>query len=345
MPPICQNKARMWSYLVRRLFFVIFVAWGVTFATFFIAQVVPADPALAALGDNAREEQVQEFRHRYGLDKPKPVQYAIYMNRLLRGDLGQSLRTSRPVADDLKEFFPATIELSLAALLVSLLFGIPAGVLAALRQNRAPDLVVRLLALLGGATPVFFLAILLLELLHGKLGLLPGPGRLDPYLLTPPRVTGVMTLDTLIARDGKAFVDSLRHLLLPAFVLGAASLALLARMTRGAMLEVLSQDYVRTARSKGLSERGVVLRHAAKNAALPVLTVIGSLLGSLLSGAVLTETIFSWPGIGRYVTVSAASLDFPAVMGVTLLAGLVYALINLAVDLLYAAIDPRIRYG
>ncbi|WP_041433800.1 ABC transporter permease [Thermus sp. CCB_US3_UF1] len=335
----------MGAYLLRRLFMVLFVGLGVTFVTFFIAQVIPIDPAVAALGENAREEQIQEFRQRYGLDKPLLVQYGIYLQRLLSLDLGRSLRTGRPVAEDLKEFFPATLELSLAAFLVAVLLGLPAGIWAALRQNRPPDLLVRLFALLLGSTPVFFLAIFLLDLLHRQMGLLPGPGRLDPYLIPPPRITGMVTLDAFLVRDWVAFRDALLHLLLPAFVLGSASAALLARMTRAAMLEVLSQDYVRTAWAKGLSERRVVLGHALKNAALPILTLLGGLMGGLLSGAVLTETIFSWPGLGRYVTQSATSLDFPAVMGVTLLVGLVYSLLNLVVDLLYALLDPRIRYA
>lgn len=324
---------------------VVFVGVGITFITFLIAQVIPIDPAAAALGENAREEQIREFRERYGLDKPLLVQYGIYLQRLLQLDLGRSLRTGRPVAEDLREFFPATLELALAAFWVAILLGIPAGVWAALRQNRVPDLLVRLMALLLGSTPVFFLAILLLDLLHRRLGVLPGPGRLDPYLIPPPPVTGMVTVDALLVRDFAAFQDALAHLFLPAFVLGSASAALLARMVRAAMLEVLSQDYVRTAWAKGLSERQVVLRHALKNAALPVLTLLGGLMGGLLSGAVLTETIFSWPGLGRYVTQSATSLDFPAVMGVTLLVGVIYSLLNLVVDLLYALLDPRIRYA
>ncbi|WP_297558074.1 ABC transporter permease [Meiothermus sp.] len=335
----------MFPYLLRRLFFVIFVVWGVTFATFFIANVVPIDPAIAALGDNAREEQIKEFRERYGLDKPIWQQYLIYMGRLLSGDLGNSLRTQRAVAEDLKEFFPATLELSVAAFLVTLLLGVPAGILAALRQNKATDVTVRILALIGGATPVFFLAVLLQYVFARQFDLLPVQGRLDGFTFPPPRVTGMVGIDALLARDWGAFLDSLRHLVLPAFVLGLFSAAILARMTRATMLEVLSQDYIRTARAKGVPGRAVVFRHALKNASLPVLTLLGGLLGGLLSGAVLTETIFSWPGIGRYVTQSATSLDFPAVMGVTLLVGLVYALINLIVDLLYAFLDPRIRYA
>jgi peptide/nickel transport system permease protein len=335
----------MASYLLKRLAYVLLVGLGITFVTFFVSQVIPIDPAVAALGENAREEQIREFRERYGLDRPLLVQYGLYLKRLFQLDLGRSLRTGRPVAEDLREFFPATLELALSAFLVAVFLGLPAGVWAALRQNRPPDLLVRLFALLLGSTPVFFLAILLLDLLHRRLGLLPGPGRLDPFLLPPPRVTGMVSLDALLAGEWAAFRDALAHLVLPAFVLGSASAALLARMVRAAMLEVLSQDYVRTAWAKGLSEGQVVFRHALKNAALPVLTLLGGLLGGLLSGAVLTETIFSWPGLGRYVTQSATSLDFPAVMGVTLLVGVVYSLLNLLVDLLYALLDPRIRYA
>ena len=335
----------MLNYLIRRLFFVIFVVWGVTVATFFISQVVPGDPALAALGDHVSDEQIAQWRKDRGLDRPVIVQYGIYLGNLLRGDLGTSLKTGRSIVADLQEFFPGTLELSLAALLLSALFGIPAGVIAALRQDRWPDVLVRVLALLGGAVPIYWLAILLLEFLHNQWRILPGPGRLDSFLLLPPRVTGFVSVDALLIRDWEAWWDSLRRLILPAFVLGAFSSALLARMTRAAMLETLSQDYVRTARAKGVSGWSVIAKHAARNAALPVLTVLGGVLGGLLSGAVLTETIFAWPGIGRYATDSAVSLDFPAVMGVTLVAGLAYALINLVVDLLYAVLDPRITYA
>ncbi len=335
----------MLNYTIRRLFFVLFVVWGVSLATFFISQVVPGDPALAALGDKATDEMIANFRVKNGLDQPVYVQYFTYIGRLLQGDLGTSLRTGRPILDDLRDFFPGTLELSATALLIAALLGIPAGILAALNQNKAPDVIVRLLALLGGATPIYWLAILLLEFLHNKLRLLPGPGRLDAYLIAPPRVTGFVGLDALFAGDWQVLGDSLMHIILPAFVLGAFSSALLARMTRAAMLETLSQDFIRTARSKGVAETRVVIKHALRNAFLPVLTVLGGVLGGLLSGAVLTETIFSWPGIGRYTTDAAISLDFPAVMGVTLLAGMAYSLINLFTDLLYALFDPRITYA
>jgi peptide/nickel transport system permease protein len=335
----------MLNYTIRRLFFVLFVVWGVSVATFFLSQVVPGDPALVALGDKATDEMIVNFRVKNGLDKPVVVQYFSYIGRLLQGDLGTSLRTGRPIIDDLRDFFPGTLELSITALLIAALIGIPAGILAALNQNKPPDFIIRFLALLGGATPIYWLAILLLEFLHNKLRILPGPGRLDAYLLAPTRVTGFVGIDSLLARDWQVFGDSLAHLILPAFVLGAFSSALLARMTRASMLETLSQDFIRTARSKGVSQAQVVVKHALRNAFLPVLTVLGGVLGGLLSGAVLTETIFSWPGVGRYTTDAAISLDFPAVMGVTLLAGMAYSIINLVTDLLYALFDPRITYA
>jgi len=332
------------AFLLRRLGSLVFVVWGVGFAAFFISQVVPADPAAAALGNNARPAQVAAYREKRGLDKPAWQQYLIYMKALVTGDLGRSLRTQRPILNDLRDFFPATFELTLAAMLFALALGIPAGILAAVQQDRPLDLGVRALALVGGATPVYWLAILMLQLFHAKLGWLPGPGRLDAYLLAPHRVTGILTLDAFLAQDWEVLVDALRHLLLPAVVLGAFSMALVARMVRSAMLETLSQDFVRTATAKGLPGRKVVMKHALRNAALPVLTVLGSLLGSLLTGAVLTETIFSWPGLGSYATASATALDFPAVMGVTLVAGLAYSLINLLVDVLYVVLDPRVSY-
>ena len=335
----------MLNYTIRRLFFVLFVVWGVTVATFFLSQVVPGDPALVALGDKATDEMIANFRVKNGLDKPVVVQYFSYVGRLVQGDLGTSLRTGRPIIDDLRDFFPGTLELSITALLIAALIGIPAGILAALNQNKPPDFIIRFLALIGGATPIYWLAILLLEFLHNKLRIVPGPGRLDAYLIAPTRVTGFVGIDSLLAGDLQVFGDSLAHLILPAFVLGAFSSALLARMTRASMLEILSQDFIRTARSKGVSQAQVVIKHALQNAFLPVLTVLGGVLGGLLSGAVLTETIFSWPGIGRYTTDAAISLDFPAVMGVTLLAGMAYSIINLVTDLLYALFDPRITYA
>lgn len=321
-----------------------FVLWGVTLAAFLISHTLPADPAAAALGQNAREEQLQEFRARNGLDKPLPVQYGLYMQGLVQGDLGRSLRTQNSITADLRQFFPATLELTFAAVVFALFIGLPLGIIAVLWHGRWPDLLARIFALLGGATPVYWLAILALNVFHERLGWLPGPGRLDSYSLPPPVKTGLVSIDSLLVGDREVFVDSMRHLILPGLVLGAYSAALLTRMTRSALLEVLSQDYIRTAKAKGMKQARVIWKHAMRNASLPILTVLGSLFGSLLTGAVLTETIFSWPGIGGYATTSAISLDFPAVMGVTLVAGLAYSLVNLLVDLAYALFDPRISY-
>ena len=323
---------------------MVLVLLGVSVLTFFIAHVVPGDPVLVALGEHAREEQIVAYRRAYGLDRPVPVQYAVYLGRLTRGDLGISIRTRRPVADDLQEFLPATIELSGAAWLVALLLGIPAGILSAVFKDRIFDHLSRLGALIGASFPVFWLGLLLLGAFYYRLRWLPGPGRLDVVISPPPLRTGLLLVDAVLAGDGEALRNALRHLVLPALTLGLFSTAVIARMTRSAMLEVLYQDYIRTARAKGLREWRVVSLHALKNAMIPTLTIIGISFGSLLSGAVLTETIFAWPGLGRYATASAISLDFPAVMGVTLVVAVVYTQVNLVVDLIYARLDPRVRY-
>jgi len=323
---------------------MVLVLLGVSVLTFFIAHVVPGDPVLVALGEHAREEQIVAYRRAYGLDRPVPVQYAVYMSRLTRGDLGISIRTRRPVADDLQEFLPATIELSSAAWLVALLLGIPAGILSAVFKDRTFDHLSRLGALIGASFPVFWLGLLLLGAFYYRLRWLPGPGRLDVVISPPQLRTGLLLVDAVLAGDWEALRNALRHLVLPALTLGLFSTAVIARMTRSAMLEVLYQDYIRTARAKGLREWRVVALHALKNAMIPTLTIIGISFGSLLSGAVLTETIFAWPGLGRYATASAISLDFPAVMGVTLVVAVVYTQVNLVVDLIYARLDPRVRY-
>ncbi len=334
-----------WNYVARRLVGIVFVLIGVSIITFLISHIVPGDPAAAALGDRAREEQVEAFRKQYGLDKPIPEQYVIYMRGLLQGDLGLSIRTRRPVAQDLAQKVPATIELSIAALLIAITLGVPAGIWSAVYRNRLPDHLVRIFALVGGSLPIFWMGLLMIGLFYNQLSLLPAGGRIDQFTPPPQTITGMYTVDSLLTGNMVAFQSSLHHLILPAFVLGYFSTAVIARMMRSSMLEVLNQDYLRTARAKGLKERAVILRHGFRNALIPTLTIIGITFGSLLSGAVLTETIFSWPGLGGYATSSAIGLDFPAVMGVTLLAAIIYPLSNLFVDLSYAWLDPRIRHG
>ena len=333
------------SYLLRRLVGFAAVMVGISIITFGISHLVPADPAIVALGDHATDAQIDAFREKYGLNKPVPEQYWIYVTNLIQGDLGISLRTRRPVAVDLRDFFPATFELSLTALVLSILIGVPAGVVSAIARNRLPDHVVRIVSLIGGSVPIFWLGLILIGFFYGRLGWLPGGARIDKFIPPPPLVTGLFTVDSLLAGNYKAFWSSVHHLLLPALALGYFSTAIIARMMRSSMLEVLHQQYVLSAQARGLRRGRVVWRHAARNALIPTVTTIGVTFGSLLSGAVLTETIFSWPGLGRYATNSAINLDFPAVMGVTLLAALVYTVANLVVDVGYHWLDPRIRNG
>ncbi|TME76094.1 MAG: ABC transporter permease [Chloroflexi bacterium] len=336
---------RFLGFLLRRVVGIAAVMIGVSVITFAISHVIPADPVAAALGDHATDAQIAQFRAEYRLDRPLPEQYISYATGILHGDLGKSIRTRRSVADDLADSFPATLELSFAALLISIVLGVPAGVWSAVSRGRIPDYVVRVLSLAGGSLPVFWLGLIVIGLFYYQLGWFPGGGRLDTFVPPPPTRTGLYVLDSILAGDVEALRSSLVHLVLPALTLGYFSTAVIARMTRSSMLDVLGQDYMRTARAKGLREPVIVLRHALRNALIPTITIVGLTFGSLLSGAVLTETIFSWPGLGRYATASAVSLDFPAVLGVTLLAAVVYPVANLVVDVAYYWLDPRIQRG
>lgn len=331
--------------IARRLALGLFLLLGISLMTFVISHVVPGDPVATLLGERGTEEQIARERHRLGLDRPLPVQYGLYLRDLLTLDLGTSIRTRRPVLRDLADYFPATVELATAALVVSVTLGIPLGVLAATRRDTWVDHGARLFSMAGVSMPVFWLALLSLMLLYGRWDLVPPGGRLSDFVDPPMRVTGLLTIDSLLSGNLAALRDALWHLMLPALCLGYYTTSTLARQVRAQMLEVLGQDYVRMAWALGMSGRVVLFRYALKNALIPVVTSIGLSYGSLLSGAVLTETIFSWPGLGKYAVGASVNLDFPALMGATLLMAVVYSLVNLAVDIAYVYLDPRIRYG
>ncbi|GAB4439612.1 MAG: ABC transporter permease [Anaerolineae bacterium] len=337
----------LYLYMLRRLFLAIPLIIGISLVAFIIANLVPADPTAANLGERAAAdpETVAAFRARWGLDEPIHIQYVTYLGNLLRGDLGTSIRTRRPVADDLGRYLPATVELATAGIVIALAAGVTFGLISAVWRNRPIDFIVRILSLIGVSAPVFWLALVALLVLYLRLRIVPGPGRLDAVLAPPPTVTGMYTIDSLLAGRWDLFRNALHHLILPALVLGAYSTGLIARITRSSMLEVISLEYMTTARSKGLTERQVTIRHGLRNALLPVVTIIGLSYGHLLAGAVLTETIFAWSGIGRYAYDAARSLDFPAIMGVSMLVAIVFVVTNLIVDMLYFVLDPRVRTG
>jgi peptide/nickel transport system permease protein len=318
---------------------------GITVVSFLIATAVPADPLTANLGQRAMSDPtiVAAFKAEWGLDQPKTVQYFTYLGNLLQGNLGRSIRSRRPVLDDLKTFLPATIELATVATIFGVSIGLLLGVVSAVLQNSPIDFIARFVSLIGISAPVFWLALISLLLFYVRLRWLPGIGRLDSTIPAPPTVTGFFTIDSLLAGQWNTFTNAAGHLILPSLVLGSYSMGLITRITRSAMLESLSQDYIRVARSKGLRERTVIFRHALSNALIPVITVIGLSYGVLLSGAVLTETIFAWPGIGRYAYRASSTLDFPAIMGVSLLIAFIFTSINLVVDVLYHFADPRLR--
>jgi peptide/nickel transport system permease protein len=315
-----------------------------TLVIFLIANTVPGDPVLAQLGDIAasNKEFVAEWRAKYGLDLPLWQRYLIFLQGLLRGDLGMSIASQRPVLDDIAQFAPATLELATAGFLLSLIVGIPLGILAAVRRDSWIDHLARVISLVGVSSPTFWLAFIMLAVFYGGLEIAPGPGRLDPIAFSPKTVTGLFLIDSLLAGDWETFRDAAAHLVLPAIVLAAATLGLITRTTRASMLENMQQDYVRVARAKGLREGNIVTGHVLPNALIPIVTLGGLAYANLLTGAVMTETIFSWPGLGRYTFRSAAALDFPAIMGITLVVAIVYLVINLLIDISYALLDPRV---
>ncbi|UEM24075.1 ABC transporter permease [Skermanella mucosa] len=317
---------------------------GLLLVTFLIGRVVPIDPVLAAVGDRANAETYERMRQELGLDLPLWQQFGLYVADVARGDLGTSVLTSRPVLEDVARVFPATLELATAAVIFGVVLGIPAGVMAAVHRGRWPDHLVRVLGLVGYSVPVFWLGLVGLLLFYAKLDWAPGPGRIDVFYdgLVDP-VTGILTVDALLAGETEIFWNALSHLVLPASILGYFSIAYISRMTRSFMLDQLRQEYITTARVKGLSETRVIWRHALGNIAVPLITVVALSYATLLEGSVLTETVFAWPGLGQYITNSLLSADMNAVLGGTLVVGAVFIGLNLLSDLLYRLLDPRAR--
>ena len=332
----------MGRYILRRLIQLIPVLLGVTFFAYSLL-LLTGDPASALAGEHATPEMRAAVRERLGLDDPLPVQYGRFLWSLLRGDLGRSIMTHTPVTTELRQFFPATVELALAAMFIAVLVGVPLGALAGYKHNTFIDLATTVGALIGVSMPIFWLALMLLYAFGLKLGWFPTTGRIDPdvHLHT---ITNLYVVDSILTGNMAALKSALHHLALPAFALATIPTAFIARITRSSMLDVLSEDYVRTARAKGLRERVVVFRHALKNAMLPVVTVIGLQTGLLLAGAILTETVFAWPGMGRWVVNAIVARNFPVVQAAVLVFAFIFVMVNLIVDISYAWFDPRIRY-
>jgi len=355
-------------YIIRRLLLLIPVLIGISIVTFAMLRLIPGDPSEVMLGEHATEAAIAEARERMGLDEPLPVQYLRYIESVLRLDLGRSIKTKRPVLQEIGQRLPATVELTLGALLVACGVGIPAGILAAYRHNSAFALATMFGALLGVSMPIFWLGLMLAYVFGFRLKWLPPSARLtigvemktigEAWGLTAGQATassariltadeffsGFYVLRAILTANFTALADVLSHLVLPSIALGSIPMATIARMTRSSMLEVLGEDYIRTARAKGLKERVVLLRHALKNAFLPIITVIGLALGTLLGGAILTETIFSWPGLGRLVVDRILFRDYPVVQGCVMIIALIFVVVNLLVDITYAYLDPRIHY-
>jgi peptide/nickel transport system permease protein len=332
-------------YIAKRLLSLLPVLLGITLLVFGFLHLIPGDPAVVLLGERATPEQIAELRTQLGLNRPLVVQYLIFLGNLVQFNLGTSIISGIPIADELRVRFPATFELAIVAMLVALSLGIPAGIVAAINKNRWPDHLTMTGSLLGVSLPVYWLGLMLIYLFAVNLQWLPASGRIsvDAGLTFRP-LTGFYVLDAMLQLNGKAFIDVLAHLILPALTLGTIPLAIIARITRSAMLDVLAQDYIRTARAKGLPEFWVICQHAFKNALLPISTITGLQFGTLLGGAILTETIFAWPGLGSWIYQGILERDYPVVQGGVVFVAIAFVLINLLVDLSYVFIDPRVQY-
>ena len=332
----------MFQYILRRILLAVPVIIGVTFVAYSML-LLTGDPTSALAGEHASEDLRIAIRERYGLDDPVYIQYGRFVSQLFQGELGTSIMTKSPVMNELKQFMPATIELALAAMTIAVVVGIPLGVIAAYRHNSFVDLNTTILALVGVSMPIFWLALMLLWVFGLKLGWFPTTGRIDPSIELNT-ITNLYVVDSILTLNVGALLSSLHHLTLPAIALATIPTAFIARITRSSMLDVLNAEYVRTARAKGVIEFTVVNRHALKNAMLPVITVIGLQTGFLLAGAILTETIFAWPGMGRWVTNAIVARNFPVVQAGVLVFAIIFVFVNIIVDISYAWFDPRIRY-
>lgn len=340
-----EGFAPLTRYIVRRLFAMPFLILGIVTLAFLLTTIVKGDPLSAIVSERQMNnpEIVAAAKARWGLDRSLPERYVIYISNLAKGDMGTSFITRRPVTQDVMYRLPATMELVIAAMIVGTVMGICLGVLAAYYQGTMIDHSARLVALFGSSVPVFWLGLALLYVTSVYWNVLPGPGRVDARAALPPTTTGLLTIDSLLVGDFRVFADALWHLILPAFVLGWSVAGTISRLVRANMLEVMNREFILTARAKGAGELRVVMNHALRNTLVPTLTVIGYSFAYLLTGAVLTETIFSWPGMGSYAVQAARGLDFPAIIGVTIVGGAIFLLTNLLTDIAYIAANPRVR--
>ncbi|MDT8715874.1 ABC transporter permease [Clostridium sp. 19966] len=333
----------MLKYIIKRILLLIPVLLGVSILVFLVMHVFAPDPTSVILGQHATADQVAKLRQTLGLNDPLYLQYWNFLKGILTGNMGESLTTHTSVAKEILTRLPATIELTLAAIILASIFGIIIGIISAVKKNSIIDYISTIGSLIGVSMPIFWLGLMMIILFANVFRILPPSGRIT-IGYEPDKITGLYILDSILTGDTDAFVDSVKHIIMPALALSLYSMAIIARMTRSTMLETIKQDYIRTARAKGLSESTVVGKHALRNALIPIVTVIGLQLGSLLGGAVLTETVFSWPGIGSYIIDSILKSDYPVVQGAVLILAVIFVIVNLLVDVLYAYLDPRIKY-
>ncbi len=333
-------------YILQRLLLTIPMMLGISLVLFLIYNLVQVDPLVMIVGERAldKPEIVAAAKAKWGLDRPVWEQYISYVGNMARGDFGNSFLTKRAVVTDLVTFLPATIELAISSLIFAIVLGIPLGIIAGVKFRSMFDRIVWFVSLLNASLPPFWTGLIFLTIFYFNLGIAPGPGRLDPRMTDPTRVTGLLTVDSVLSGNWVALGSALHHLMLPTLILGGFTLALVVRVTRAAIIEEMRRDYVRTARGKGLSERNVIINHALRNVLIPLVTILGLAFAGLLSGAVMTETVFDWPGLGQYLVKAAVNLDYPAIQGGTLLIAAIYVLINLVVDIMYGILDPRVRH-